>query len=121
VAVQNTHRPHRCKPTFPKKAAPCQQVYKQHGVRSLPDLLRKHGHAIAPPATHDVRRRLLAGQSIAQIAAETGAGKTLIYNQRQALRKAGEKLRDGREHNGGKQSTLRSLRKARKVFVPHAR
>ncbi len=78
-----------------------QQVYKQHGVRTLPDLLRKHGHAIGPPLTKEVRRRLLAGQPIAQIAAETGCGKTLIYNQRQAIRKAGVKLSDGRKHNGG--------------------
>ncbi|HEV2296020.1 MAG TPA: hypothetical protein VGR35_19400 [Tepidisphaeraceae bacterium] len=79
-----------------------QQVYKQHGVRSLPDLLRKHGHTIPPPLTKEVRRRLLAGQTIPQIEAETGAGKTMIYNQRQALRKKGVKLESGWKHNGGR-------------------
>jgi hypothetical protein len=76
-----------------------QQIYRQHGVASLKELLRKHDHAIPPPLTKEVRRRLLAGESIAHIAAETGAGKMLIYNQRQALRKAGQKLSDGRRSN----------------------
>ena len=71
-----------------------QQVYKHHGVRTLPELLRKHGHAVPRPPTHEVRRRLLAGQSIALIAAELGCGKMIIYNQRQALRKKGVTLRD---------------------------
>jgi DNA-binding CsgD family transcriptional regulator len=69
-----------------------QQIYKQHGVCTLPELLRKHGHTIAPPPTIEVRRRLLAGQSIKQIAAELGCGKMIIYNQRQQLRKRGARL-----------------------------
>jgi hypothetical protein len=107
-----------------------QQIYRQHGVASLKELLIKHGKPTRPhmrgkggsvenvrlstqnsalstdlnppPMTKEVRRRLLAGESIAHIAAETGAGKMLIYNQRQALRKGGTKLVDGRMQNGGK-------------------
>jgi transposase len=73
-----------------------QQIYKQHGVRTLPDLLRKHGQNIPPPPTKEVARRLLAGESIAQIEAALHCGKTMIYNQRQQLRKRGHKLPDTR-------------------------
>ncbi|MBA2633024.1 MAG: hypothetical protein H0U86_08515, partial [Chloroflexi bacterium] len=56
-----------------------------------------------------VRHLLLSGLSILEIAAETGAGKTLIYNQRQALRKAGQKFIDRREHNVGRVSRCKPV------------
>jgi hypothetical protein len=76
-----------------------QQVYKQHGVRSLRDFLARHGQP-QTPSTRDVRSLLLGGFSIPEIA----AWKTVIYNQRQALRKAGKKLPDARVYNGGRRS-----------------
>ena len=60
----------------------------------------KHGQDVPDPPTHEVRRRLLAGQSISQIEAELGSGKTIIYNQRQRLREEGRKLPDARPLNG---------------------
>ncbi len=106
-----------------------QQVYKQHGVRTLRELLFKHratlpaaalskltlpnGDVSKPPLTHEVRHLLLSGLSIPEIAAWTGANKTLIYNQRQALRKAGKKLPDARAYNGGRRGVGRvRLRKS---------
>jgi DNA-binding CsgD family transcriptional regulator len=85
-----------------------QQVYKQNHVRTLKELLRKHGQKVPPEPTIEIRRRLLAGQSIAQINADLHCGKTMIYNQRQQLRKKGMKLPDAREHNGGKRRCTKS-------------
>lgn len=59
-----------------------------------------------PATPHLIPRRhlLLSGISIPEIAAWTGADKTLIYNQRQALRKASKTLPDARVYNGGKRT-----------------
>ena len=80
-----------------------QQIYKCHGVRTLPELYEKRGHPELAEASNskypEIRRRLMNGDSIATIVAELKVGKTVIYNQRQRLRKQGTKLTDARVHN----------------------
>jgi hypothetical protein len=67
-----------------------QQVYKQHGVNSLPGLLRKHGQSPTPPKRHQVHQRLAAGQPIPQIAQEIGISKMAVYNHVYMLRREGK-------------------------------
>jgi DNA-binding CsgD family transcriptional regulator len=76
-----------------------QQIYKQHGVRTLPQLLTKHNKPI-PGQIHltpEIRRRLLAGDSVGEIATALNVPRMMIYNQRQQMRKKGHKLPDARK------------------------
>jgi DNA-binding CsgD family transcriptional regulator len=66
-----------------------QQVYKQHGVRSLAELLRKHGITPKLKKREEVRQRLTRGQSVAQIAREMGISRMCVYNHVYMLRRGG--------------------------------
>ncbi len=77
-----------------------QQIYKHHGVRTLPQLLTKLGHPEliedSRYKTEEIRARLRAGQSTRQIATELHVPMYSVYNQRVKLLKEGVRLRDGR-------------------------
>jgi predicted transcriptional regulator len=82
------------------------QVYKANHVRTLVELLKKFNHpelveGLRGARTEEIRRRLLAGESVNQINTALKCGITMIYNQRQQLRKNGVKLADARAENGG--------------------
>lgn len=64
-------------------------VYRQHGVRSLKELLRKHGGNPPPTKKEQVRQRLVQGQTVAQIAGEMGISAMCVYNHVYMLRRAG--------------------------------
>jgi DNA invertase Pin-like site-specific DNA recombinase len=66
-----------------------QQVYKQHGVRSLPELLRKHGITPKRKKREEVRQRLELGESVAQIVSEMGISRMCVYNHVYMLRRSG--------------------------------
>jgi len=84
-----------------------QQVYKHHNVRTLVELARKLNHpelveGFRGSKTPEIRRRLLAGETVKQINTALNCGLTMIYNQKQQLRKRGMKLPDARAVNGGR-------------------
>jgi hypothetical protein len=88
-----------------------QQVYKHHGVRTLVELARKLNHLELVEGhrgsqTPEIRRRLLAGETVKEINTALNCGLTMIYNQRQHLRKQGVILRDARAANGGRRQAL---------------
>jgi transposase len=64
-------------------------VYEQHGVRSLPELLRKHGITPKLKKRPEVRQRVLDGQSVDQIAREMGISAMCVYNHVYMLRRSG--------------------------------
>jgi DNA-binding CsgD family transcriptional regulator len=66
-----------------------QRVYEQHGVRSLPELLRKHGITPKLKKRPEVRQRVLDGQSVDQIAREMGISAMCVYNHVYMLRRSG--------------------------------
>ena len=79
-----------------------QQIYKQHAVRTLRELLLKHEkyeHIPRKPPLNQIDQRILAGMSCPSIANELNVPRMTVYNRRQMLRKKGIKLTDAREHN----------------------
>jgi DNA-binding NarL/FixJ family response regulator len=66
-----------------------QQVYKQHGVRSLRELFTQHGHSPPPPKREQVRQRLAEGQTVAQIAREMRISAMSVYNHIYMLSRTG--------------------------------
>jgi DNA-binding NarL/FixJ family response regulator len=66
-----------------------QQIYKQHGVRTLPELLRKHGQTPKLKKREEVRQRLARGESVAQIAREMRITRSSVYNHAYMLRRDG--------------------------------
>jgi hypothetical protein len=88
-----------------------QQVYKHHHVRTLVELAHKLNHPELVEGhrgsqTPEIRRRLLAGETVKEINTALNCGLTMIYNQRQHLRKQGVILRDARAANGGRRQAL---------------
>ncbi len=78
-----------------------QQIYKCHGVRTLTEFYANLGHPELIEGSKskcpEIRRRLVAGESIATIAMELRVGENgSSSNQRQLLRKRGIKLPDAR-------------------------
>jgi DNA-binding NarL/FixJ family response regulator len=67
-----------------------QRVYEQHGVRSLPDFLRKHGITPKLPKKEEVRQRIERGEPIAQIARDMAISAACVYNHVYMLRRAGK-------------------------------
>jgi DNA-binding CsgD family transcriptional regulator len=80
-----------------------QQLYQQHGVRTLPQLLARLGHAElikdSRYKTAEIRARLRAGQSTRQIADALSVPMHSVYNQRVRLLKEGVRPHDGRAHH----------------------
>jgi hypothetical protein len=84
-----------------------QQVYKQHHVRSLVELLEKHHinstilseHRESKGLLQSIREMILAGHRIPEIAAALNIPKTQIYNMRQRLHAEGHVLDNEVKYN----------------------